>query len=124
MIENKDLKYTFRYSERLHLQKDFDRIFKSGRKAVHPAIFVYLLARKDGSKKCRLGLITSGKLGLAVKRNTLKRRQREIFRLNKHNLKTGIDLLFIPKKAAIDMDYHKLEEIIISLLKKLNALTV
>ncbi|MCX5782606.1 MAG: ribonuclease P protein component [Elusimicrobia bacterium] len=124
MRENKDLKYTFRFSERLHLQKDFDKIFKSGRKAVHPAIFVYSFSRNDRSKIRRLGLITSGKLGLAVKRNTLKRRLREIFRLNKHNLKTGIDLLFIPKKAAIDMDYHKLEETVISLLEKLNAITV
>ncbi len=71
-----------------------------------------------------MGLITSGKLGLAVKRNALKRKMREIFRLNKHRLKSGIDLLFIPRKAALTMDYHKLEETIILQLRKLNVLEI
>ncbi len=124
MINNKDLRYTFSYSERLHLQKDFDRILKSGRKAVCPAISVYSLHRKDGSEIRRLGLITSGKLGIAVKRNTLKRRLREIFRLNKNRLRSGIDLVFIPRKPAVTLDYYELEKTIISLLKKLKAIEI
>ncbi len=126
MIENKDPQYKFRYSERLHHKKDFERVFKSGRKIVHPAIFIYCCSNNTGSGKCRLGLVTSSKIGNAVKRNLVKRRLREIFRLNKNALKPGTDIIFIPKQLSVKADFHKLREIVLSLfnraglLKKIN----
>ena len=122
MIENKDPRYTFRYSERLHHQKDFDRVFKSGRKLVHPAILIYYFLRKDGSQSRRLGLVTSSKIGNAVKRNRVKRRLREIFRLNKNEIKPGYDIIFIPRSNSVKMNYVQLKEAVLLLLKRANVL--
>lgn len=113
-----DLKYTFGYDEKLHSQKDFQRTLKKGRRLVHPALLIYTGSGGDSSRRRRMGLITSRKLGTAVKRNRIKRRLREIFRLNKHSLKPGTDLIFQPKAPAMLLDYAQLETIVLSQLKK------
>lgn len=89
---------------------------------VHPAVFIYVLPAQDGSQNRRLGLITSSKVGIAVKRNLIKRRLREIFRLNKHKIKPGTDIVFILRKGADKFEFHKLEEAILSLLGKASSL--
>ena len=118
------LRYTFTRQERLHSQKDFQRVLKSGRRLVHPALFIFVLERGGGNTIRRLGLITSRKLGSAVRRNLVKRRLREVFRLNKHSLKPGLDIVFILRPGAMRMEYHKLEEIVLSQLKKARALNL
>ena len=111
------ISYKFRYSERLHHNKDFVKVLKSGRKLVRPAIFVYIYCRNDGSDLCRLGLVTSGKIGKAVERNKVKRRLREIFRLNKHLFKPGYDIIFMPKTESKNLSYSELKKNILELLK-------
>ena len=85
---------------------------------VHPAVFIYAFVRQDDPKNRRLGLVTSSKVGIAVKRNLIKRRLREIFRLNKHKIKPGTDIVFILRKGADRFDFHKLEEDILLLLAR------
>ncbi|MDR1104382.1 MAG: ribonuclease P protein component, partial [Endomicrobium sp.] len=65
----------------------------------------------------RLGLITPKRVGTAVIRNRTKRRLREIFRTNKHLLEPSLDLIFILKPETAFLDYKKLEDIILVLLK-------
>ncbi|MFC1501430.1 ribonuclease P protein component [Elusimicrobiota bacterium] len=121
MIETKK-RYTFKYCERLHLKKDFDKVIKFGRRQTHPAIFVYTYKRKSEPKYCRLGIVTSRKIGKAVERNTTKRRLREIFRTNKHNLISGLDIVFIPKKKCVTMKFSQIKDIIFSAWKTAKAL--
>ena len=47
----------------------------------------------------RLGLSVSRKVGGAVQRNRLRRLYREAFRLTKHDMPVGLDLVVIPRKA-------------------------
>jgi len=112
-------RFTFNYNERLHLQKDFKRAFKTGRRLAHPAIFIYILKRDgpaDGSR--RLGLVTGRKLGTAVERNRLKRRLREIFRLHKHGLSPCLDIIFVPRPGACLLNYEALKDAVLGLFKK------
>ncbi|MHB9154761.1 MAG: ribonuclease P protein component [Endomicrobiales bacterium] len=118
IVVDNELRYTFHWNEKLHLQKDFQRIFASGRKLAHPAISIYIYVRSDGPAVRRLGLITSRKLGTAVQRNRVKRRLREIFRLHKHLLKPGSDILFIPRVGAADLNYAQLKSIVLSLWQR------
>jgi ribonuclease P protein component len=113
--------FSFRYSERIHSQKDFKRALSLGKKLFHPAVHIYIFKRNDGSAVPRLGLVTSRKVGIAVRRNRVKRRLREIFRLNKHFFSPGIDIIFKARKEAAGLKYKELENIIISQLKKAKA---
>jgi ribonuclease P protein component len=110
-------KFSFTYFERLHTQRDFNKVFKNGLKIESKAVKILVYTRKDRKNLRRLGLITPKRVGIAVVRNRTKRRLREIFRTNKHLLKPGLDLIFISKPETALLDYKKLESIILSLLK-------
>jgi len=78
-------------------KKDFDKVFSLGRRLVHPAISIYRYSRDKGPEFSRMGLCTSGKIGIAVKRNRVKRLLREIFRLNKNSLVQKTDFVQVAK---------------------------
>jgi len=111
-------RFSFAYFERLHLQKDFSRVFKNGLKLENRSIRILVYKRNDGLSTRRLGLVTPRKVGTAVIRNRTKRRLREIFRLNKHFLEQGVDLIFISKIETALLDYNSLKKSVLSLLKK------
>jgi ribonuclease P protein component len=110
-------KFSFAYFEHIHTQRDFNKVFKNGLRLENKAIKILAYIRKDGQDIRRLGLITSKRVGTAVIRNRTKRRVREIFRINKHLLEPSLDLIFILKSETIVLDYKKLEEVILVLLK-------
>ncbi|MDR3195633.1 MAG: ribonuclease P protein component [Endomicrobium sp.] len=117
-------KFSFAYFERLHIQNDFNKIFKNGLRLESKAIRILAYIRKDGQNIRRLGLITPKRVGAAVARNRTKRRLREIFRTNKHLLKLSLDLIFILKPETASLDYKKLEGVILVLLKNAELYSV
>ena len=60
---------------------EFRRIYAKGRSGVSPYLVVYVRPNRRGRN--RLGVTVSTKLGHAVVRNRVRRRIREIYRLNK-----------------------------------------
>ena len=116
------IRYTFKFQEKLHSQNDFKKVLSSGRRVTNPAIFIYVYKVKDGSSLRRMGLVTSGKIGIAANRNRLKRRLREIFRLNKHKIEPGIDIVFVPKLGAAELNFDKLETIVLNALKQVKVI--
>jgi ribonuclease P protein component len=108
--------FAFTYIERLHAQKDFNKIFKNGLKLENEKIKILAYKRNDGTN-CRLGLVTPKKVGSAVARNRTKRRLREIFRTNKYLLEPTLDLIFISKPETALLDYNNLKKVVLSLLK-------
>jgi ribonuclease P protein component len=114
MLEKKN--FSLSYDEKLHSQKDFNKVFKKGKKLENK--FIKILAYKNPDKiKCRMALITSRKVAKAVKRNATKRKVREIFRTNKHSLSQGSDLIFILKPKTASANYNDLQNAILDLLK-------
>jgi ribonuclease P protein component len=116
------MRFTLRFAEKLHSQKDFQQILKSGRKLVHPALFIYVRPAVAGKPMSRMGLITGRKVGIAADRNRVKRRLREIFRLNKNSIKPNSDIIFVPRSPAVAMNYKQLESVVFSLLCKAGIL--
>jgi len=57
---------------------------------------------------------------MAVQRNRLKRLLREIMRLQ--SLKSGWDIVLIARPAAVNVDYHQLEETVTKLLARAELL--
>ena len=69
----------------------------------------------------RLGLSVSRKVGVAVKRNAVRRRLREIFRSAAPGVPAHLDLVVSVRAAAADADFDELSQEIFAALCKLNV---
>lgn len=99
--------------------RDFKKVYSYGRSYSTRNLVLYYHPNK--LKKNRFGFSISKKIGKAVVRNKLRRRLKEIIRLNS-NLKEGYDLIFIARRQVIKLDYKGLERDVLYLLKKAGIL--
>ena len=99
---------------------DFRRIYAKGKSAVSPCVVVYCRKNRLGSN--RTGYTVSKKLGNAVLRNRIRRRLREIVRLNGDRLEKGYDLILVARTRAPDAEYRKLEADVLSCCDRLHLL--
>jgi ribonuclease P protein component len=90
--------YRFRPAEHLRLPSDFRRVYERRRSASDGRLIVY--GCENGLPHLRLGLSVSRKVGKATRRNRLRRLYREAFRLTRHAMPTGLDLVLIPRGAG------------------------
>jgi len=88
---------SFRFRPREHIRRsaDFRRVYERRRSASDESIIVY--ACENGLPYLRLGLSVSRKIGSAAVRNRLRRLYREAFRLTRHEMPAGLDLVIIPR---------------------------
>ena len=68
-----------------------------------------------------MGLSVSKKVGVAVKRNAVRRRLREIFRSVAPDLLGGVDVVVSARAAAADAGFEELNEEFLAAMRKLNA---
>jgi ribonuclease P protein component len=87
--------FTFRKDEHLRRPQDFRRVYDFRRSMSDGRIIVY--AAPNGLTHLRLGLSVSRKVGQATHRNRLRRLYREAFRLTRHEMPVGLDLVVIPR---------------------------
>ena len=99
---------------------DFRRIYRRGRSAVSGGVVVYCLKNRQGMS--RLGVTVSTKLGHAVVRNKVRRRLREIYRLNEDKLLPGYDIVVVARVRAVHSRYADLDKQFLRLAKKLQLL--
>src|SRR5438874_1648739 len=87
--------FRFRKHEHLRRPKDFDRVYNRRRSVSDAWLIVY--ACENGLPHLRLGLsVSKKKVALATDRNRLRRLYREAFRLTRHQMPVGLDLVLIP----------------------------
>lgn len=99
---------------------EFRRMYHKAASAVGPLMVVY--CRKNRLDHNRLGLTVSVKLGKAVVRNRVRRRLREIYRLNAPRLTTGWDIVLVARGRAVDAPYAELDKCFLRLCGKLSLL--
>ena len=90
--------YRFQPHEHLRRTRDFQRVYDRRRSVSNESLIVY--ACPNGLAYNRLGLSVSRKVGGAVRRNRLRRLFREAYRLTRHRLPTGLDLVLIPRPGG------------------------
>ena len=91
----------------LKQNSDFRRLYAKGRSSANR--FLALYCRRNGRGVNRMGYTVSAKLGGAVVRNRVRRRLREIARLNMPALKTGWDIVVVARSRAVDASYAELD---------------
>lgn len=99
---------------------EFRRIYRKGKSAVSPQLVIYCQRNRRGHS--RLGVSVSTKLGCAVVRNRVRRRIREIYRLNKAKMLPGYDLIVVARVRTVETDYQKLDRTYLRLLEQLDLL--
>ena len=85
---------------------DFRRLYAKGKSVVTPYMVLY--CRRNSLGVNRLGYTVSTKLGHAVVRNRVRRRLREIYRLNSPALKNGFDIVVVARSRCVDARYAKM----------------
>lgn len=78
--------------------------------------------RKNREKVNRLGYTVSTKLGHAVVRNRVRRRLREIYRLNAPRLKSGYDIVIVARVRCVHAEYRQMESAFLSACEKLGLM--
>lgn len=102
---------------RLTEDKDFNRLFKSGRSAHGKGVGVRFL--RGPKEDTRIAFVVSTKISKdAVVRNTIKRRMREIVRPLLPNMTKGIDIIISAKPESKTMDFATLKTALTELLHR------
>lgn len=85
---NKKISFSFKKEERLTSKKQFEKLFAGGDSfLVYPLKIVFIEIEVSGNYPVKAAFAVSKKnFKKAVDRNTLKRKMREAYRINKHLL--------------------------------------
>jgi ribonuclease P protein component len=101
---------TFSRDDRLRKRRDFEECYASGIRVSGRHLQVFLLAG-TGSGGLKLGLSVPRRVGIAVTRNRVRRRLREIFRRNRGALSgPGGHLVVNVRKSAAGATFVDLSE--------------
>jgi len=108
-----------KFSSSLKLNHIFRRLYSS---SGHANSYLVFYARKNRSATNRVGLTVSKKLGCAVVRNRVRRRLREVYRLNEALFAPGWDIVVVARSRCIGADFEKLTQAYLSLAEKAGVL--
>ncbi len=99
---------------------EFRRLYSKGKSTAVPSLVLYVRKTKRDSN--RIGITVSTKLGKAVVRNKVRRRIREIYRLNEEKMKPGLELVIVARVRAVSSSYQQLERDLLAACRKLELL--
>ena len=108
-----------KFSTSLKLNHVFRRLYRSNGQA-NSCLVLY--ARKNRTETNRVGITVSKKLGKAVVRNRVRRRLREVYRLNEEKFQSGWDIVVVARSRAVDAKFSQLVNGYLSLARKAGIL--
>jgi len=109
-----------RYTQSLKKNYEFKRIYNRGKSAASKYVAVYCL--RNGTTENRLGVTVSTKLGGAVQRNRIRRRLKEVYRLNEHSFRLGYSIVLVARHKCRDAEWKELVSSVLSLFGKLGLI--
>jgi ribonuclease P protein component len=108
-----------KFSRSLKLNHIFQRLYRTSGVANG---YVVLYARKNGTNANRVGITVSKKLGHAVVRNRVRRRLRDVYRLNEDKFQPGWDIVVVARSKAVTAQFQKLTAAYLQLAEKAGIL--
>ena len=108
-----------KFSSSLKLNHIFRRLYSTSGQA--NSIMV-LYARKNRTGTNRVGITVSKKLGHAVVRNRVRRRLREVYRLNEAKFQPGGDIVVVARSRCISASFQDIVSAYLTLAAKAGIL--
>ena len=108
-----------KFSSALKLNHIFRRLYAT---SGHANSYLVLYARKNKTGENRVGITVSKKLGKAYVRNRVRRRFREVYRLNEEKFQPGWDIVVVARTKSIHADFGKLTAAYLQLAEKAGIL--
>lgn len=108
-----------KFSSSLKLNHIFRRLYGT---SGHANGYLVLYARKNRQNTNRVGVTVGKKLGKAVIRNRVRRRLREVYRLNEQKFCPGWDIVVVARSRCISADFQTLTQSYLALAKKAGIL--
>lgn len=108
-----------KFSCSLKLNHIFQRLYKTTGQANS---YLVLYVRPNRLEKNRVGVTVSKKLGKAVVRNRVRRRLREVYRLNESAFIPGYDIVVVARSKCVEAEFDKLTNAYLSLAQKAGIL--
>lgn len=109
-------------ARRVRRRVEFLQAQRRGRRA-HVAHYTVIFFDRGDSLPPRLGLVTSRRVGNAVRRNRIRRMLRELFRHEIARFPSGHDVVVIAKEGAWALDAAKIRDEILAAIAKRRANT-
>ena len=108
-----------KFSSSLKLNHIFQRLYRTSGQANG---YLVLYARKNRTATNRVGITVSKRLGKAHVRNRVRRRLREVYRLNEERFLPGWDIVVVARTKAIHAPFDKLTAAYLALAEKAGIL--
>ena len=108
-----------KFSSSLKLNHIFRRLYHTNGQSNG---YLVLYARKNRTDGNRVGITVSKKLGKAHIRNRIRRRLREVYRLNEEKFQPGWDIVVVARSRSLGAKFDVLTENYLSLAKKAGIL--
>lgn len=101
---------------RIRESQQYNNIYQNGKKYLSKCLIVFVLKNDLGIN--RFGIVTSKKVGNAIKRNKAKRRLTALVEENRLNLQQGYDFILVSRPLISKTDYSQLEKDFVSVMRK------
>lgn len=108
-----------KFSSALKLNHIFQRLYRTNGQANGYLVFY---ARRNRSAVNRVGITVGKKLGKAHVRNRVRRRLREVYRLNEARFQPGWDIVVVARTRAVKASFDQLTRAYLSAAEKAGVL--
>ncbi len=121
MVRPGRMRLKFSRLARLSRASEF-RLVKAAGKSWTGKHIVLAALMRGTEQPARIGIITTKRLGNAVSRNRVRRRIREIFRLNQHRIRKGLWLVTIARFSSTTATFDELQRDWLRLVERASIL--
>jgi ribonuclease P protein component len=109
-------KLAYPRSCRIVRRADFDAVYRTGRRRSSASFAIFY--RPNERAVTRFGMSVKKTMGVAVVRNRIRRRVREILRLNRQEIASGWDIVIHPRPAVLSANFGALTAELLKILPK------
>ena len=109
-----------RFSKSLKLNHVFRKLYHNGNSSVTKYLVIY--CRPNHLQENRIGITVGKQLGKAVTRNRVRRRLREIYRINEEQFQCGYDIVIVARSRAVDAEFQALQTAYLCAARRLGLL--